>query len=32
MQGMLTAAKWYRVSYVNNATTAYISGTLESYV
>ena len=32
MQGTLSAAKWYRVSYVNNTTTAYISGTLESYV
>lgn len=31
-QGTLSAAKWYRVSYVNNTTTAYISGTLESYV
>lgn len=27
MQGTLSAAKWYRYSYVNNLMTAYISGT-----
>lgn len=27
IQGTLSAAKWYRFSYVNNTMTAYISGT-----